>query len=300
MSAPGVPRTGTIHDQGYQAYAGARTAQHRRFAAIARNVLGTAWRQKWGVRLPVMLTGLVTVIFCVVIYLQRFAVARFADQAANPLLQADRIVMKAALSLGVIGFVLAVRVACTAIADDLRVGAFTFYFARSIRPIDYVLGKLLGVGLIVGIPMLGGPLVLAIFRTALCDSWAELASTIEIVPRAALYGLLATGAYALPALAAGALLKKRLPAQAAYGAYFFVVGGLAEAAAEELQSPSLRVIALHDAVAIVGRAIFGEAMRRDPSPVLAGIAVAAFGLVGALVVIRRVRRAELAGLGGGS
>ena len=288
-----------IHDTGYQAYAGTRTAQARRFLVIARNLLSTAWRQKWGVRLPVMMTGLVTIIACVVIYLQRFAVARFAEQADNPLLQADKIVMKASIALGVIGFVLAARIACAAVADDLRVGSFTFYFARSIRPVDYMAGKFLGVFLVVGVPMFCAPVVLAIFRTTLCDSWDELIHTIDLIPRAMLYGALATGAYALPGLALGALLKKRLPAQAAYAGYYLVVGGIFEVAAEETKIPELRVLALHDAVAIVGRAIFELPMRRDPSAVLAGLAVVVVGVFAAALVARRVKRAELAGLGGG-
>lgn len=294
-----MSRQAAIHDTGYQAYGGPRTAQARRFLVIARNLIATSWRQKWGVRLPILLTGLVTIISCVVIYLQRFAVARFAEQAGNPLLQADRIVMKASISLGVLGFVLAARVACAAVADDLRVGAFTFYFARSIRPVDYMAGKFLGVFAVVGMPMFAAPLVLAIFRTTLCDSWSELTATIDLVPRAMLYGFLATGAYALPGLALGALLKKRLPAQAAYAAYYLVLGGIAEAASQALRIRELRLLALHDAVAVVGRAIFEQPMSRDPSAALAGAMVVAVGAAAAALVARRVKRAELSGLGGG-
>ena len=52
------------------------------------------------------------------------------------------------------------------IAGDMQSGAFTFYFARSTRPIDYVLGKLGGLGVLVA----GLVFVFPVIVAAACGS----------------------------------------------------------------------------------------------------------------------------------
>ena len=46
-------------------------------------------------------------------------------------------------------FVLSLTLGATIIANDTRSGAFTFYYVRSVRPRDYVLGKVAGYGVLV-------------------------------------------------------------------------------------------------------------------------------------------------------
>src|SRR6185295_12629918 len=147
-------------------------------------------------------------------------------------------------SMGIMALILAARVGCTNIADDLKVGAFQFYFSRTIRPRDYVWGKLLGIMTVVAIPMLGAPFIMAVFRLLLSDTWDEAGRTAPMVWHAILYGLIGTAAYALPAAAAGAIMKKRIWAQALFAAFAFVMGLMAEGMAEALEMKNIRLLAL--------------------------------------------------------
>jgi ABC-2 type transport system permease protein len=295
------PKSGVLHDLGYQPYTGERLPQDRRFWVISRNVLGIAWRQKWGVRLPVLLTGLIVIIGCVLIYLQRY-VTRFApaEGGANALLRADRVVLEVSSSLGLIAFVLGVRVGCTAIADDLRVGAFQFYFSRTIRVSDYLLGKLLGISLVIGIPMLGAPLVLSLFRLLLADSWAEALDSARMLPAALAFGVAGTAAYALPAAGCGALMQKRVASMAMYAAFYLLGTAFLEGLAEGADQPIFRALEPGIALFSIGHAVFNVPAPRDAPALWAAVAaIVMYGLVSILLVRRRVARAETAGMGGG-
>jgi len=295
------PQEGVLHDLGYQPYRGVRLAQARRFLVIAKNVVTIAWRQKWGVRLPVLLTGLITIIGGVFIYIIRYATALVGPNPMFPPERlANRVVLETSASLGVIAFVLGVRVGATAIADDLRVGAFQFYFSRTIRPADYLVGKLLGIAAVMAIPLLGAPFVLALFRVLLSQTWSEAGSTIAFLPGAFLFGLAGTAAYAMPAAAAGAIMQRRLPAQALYAGFYLVGTFIVENIAEAFDIDSLRALEPHRDVVAIGQALFDVHQEGSLPPVpLAALALAAYGALGVFIVHRRVARAETTGMGGG-
>jgi hypothetical protein len=230
----------------------------------------------------------------------RYAFQLAGPDRGTPFMQADRVVLEVSASLGLIGFVLGLRVGCMSIADDLRVGAFQFYFSRTIRPADYVLGKLLGVALVVAIPMLGAPLVLTIFRLLLSDTWSESWTTAAKLPGAVIFGLAGTAAYALPAAACGALMQRRLAAQALYAGFYLIGQFMIEGVAEALEQPLVRALEPGLDVVVIGQDVFDVAGQSGLPPTWAAVAVLAlYGLAGVLLVHRRVARAETAGLGGG-
>jgi ABC-2 type transport system permease protein len=291
----------TIHDLGYQRYQGTRLAQARRFLVIARQVVRSAWRQRWGVKLPVVLAAMTVMGSAVFMFAMRHKFAEMVRSRGVPLPLPDQIIVMSGSFFEILAFVLAITVGCGTIADDLRAGAFHFYFARPLRPRDYVAGKLLGLCAVVAIPMLGGPFLLALIRLALADSSAELLRALPVVPRAIAYGAVGTLLYALPAAGLGALVGRRMPAQAAYAAYYIVVGGIVAGLAHALHAPALRAFALGADLEAVGRALFAvDAQPNTPPVLVAAAATAAFTLLGALAVWQRVRHAEAAGPGGAS
>src|SRR5690606_5212109 len=94
-----------------------------------------------------------------------------------------------------LAFVLTTVIGCRAIADDLRMGAFQFYFSRPLQVSDYVLGKLAGVLLVVGVPMFAGPLILALVRLLFAEGAADAWAHADVVPRAMAVGLVGTVSY---------------------------------------------------------------------------------------------------------
>lgn len=287
-----------IHDLGHAAYVGPRTPPSRRFWTIARNVVGVAWRSRFAsVKIPVVIAVGTTICAAAVMYFMRLQLTQMVRARGAPLPQAEAIVFMAGAFYEFSAFILAVIVCCAAVADDLRMGAFQFYFARAIRPRDYVVGKLLGLAMVVGMPMFLGPLVLALMRLVYADSLAQAVDLAPVVPRAMLHGFLGTVAYVLPAAGLGAWAQKRQPAQATFIVYFMLIAPAAYGLSIPLEAPWLRVVSLPDDLSVLGEAIFGLPHNHLDPPVWASaISLATFAGLGFYAVWRRVARAETAGL----
>ncbi|HEY4059586.1 MAG TPA: hypothetical protein VGM39_23390, partial [Kofleriaceae bacterium] len=187
--------SGKIHDLGYQRYAGLRRAANQRWRVIARNVIATSWKG-WS----------------------RYKIAMFGAMATTLAAGAAMFVLKDNPVFNVFGdittkfsnailpksiewfsrasFILSVTVGARIVATDLQTGAFVFYFSRSTRPRDYVLGKLFGMAFLVSTLSLVGPLVLAIVRLALAsdstDMGQEVAYLLSNIFKAFVVGLLGT------------------------------------------------------------------------------------------------------------
>ena len=292
--------TTQIHDLGYEAYRGPRMPPSRRFLVIARNVFGVAWQSRWGVKVPFIYAVGVTLAASVVMYVVRDRLFEMVRDRGVPIPRAEQIIFFAWTFLRLAGYILAAIVACAAVANDLRMGAFQFYFSRPLRPRDYVLGKLLGVTLVVGVPMFCGPVLLSLVRLLFADSLGQAAQLLPILPRAALLGILGTAALTLPAMALGAVLAKRQPAQALFVVYFVVLTTAAKAMANFLRVPELSLLDIGNDVEVIGRTLFGVALERhDPNPWLAGGTLAVVCGLSLAAIGWRVSRAETASLGGG-
>jgi hypothetical protein len=199
------------------------------------------------------------------------------------------------------GFILTATVATAAIADDLRAGAFQFYFSRPLRAADYVRGKLLGLLVLVGMPMFAGPVALSIIRVFLVDDFGDAMRVLGIVPRAMAIGLAATVALVLPAAGLGALLKKRMPAQVGFAVGYLVIGSIAIGIGESLELPEIGALSIPASIGTLNKAVFEQPIDVDDPPVwAAALVLALFSAAGYWAIRSRIRSAESAGVGGGS
>src|SRR5262249_53242228 len=156
-------------------------------------------------------------------YVLRNRLFDMARDRGAPIPHAEQIIFFALIPLQLSAYVLGAIVVCAAIADDLRLGAFKFYFARPLRARDYITGKLLGILLVIAVPSFAGPPLLALVRLCFAEDVAQVPSLLPFVPRAMLLGIVGTAAFALPPAAMGALLGRRQPAQALYIVVFVLV-----------------------------------------------------------------------------
>jgi len=290
-----------IHDLGYTRYTGERVPPSRRYLVIARNVVGVAWRGRWPTKLSVVIALGITLASAAVMFVLRSSLFETVRTRGIAIPKAEQIVFVADQFYELVAFVLGLLWGCAAIADDLRLGAFQFYFARALRPRDYVAGKLLGLALLAGIPMFAGPVVLALIRLVLADGLAHAAILAPVVPRAIVLGLAGTAAYVLPVAGLGAIAGKRQIAQALFAIYWILICPTIYGISWPLHMPWLRLLSVPSCLTVIGHGLFGVTQEPNSPPVWASAAALALLCAGGFALVwRRVHGAALRGLGGAS
>ncbi len=294
---------GEIHDLGYQRYVGARRPPSTRWRVIMRHQIATAWKTWWRYKAAL---GFAVVMMCVWGGLLFFASDKtFQMGGASAIVQ---LFSDAAIPMSVewfcrAAFYLSVTLGATTVAGDLQSGAFTFYFARSVRPRDYLLGKLAGYGTLVATLVLAPLLVLAGLRLGICDTTSDVIAHLWVVPAALGVGAVVTIAYTVIPLGFSALLPDRRSALALWAGYYLVFGfvmwlvaKVTGGAAGALDMPTACVAITFDLFDFAP--IWGRRPARQLPPSVA-LAVLAIEVVIAITIIwLRVSRAQKQGVGG--
>lgn len=289
-----------IHEQGYERYTGSRSEQGSRFWIVAKNVATIAWRSRWAVKIPIVLVLLTVMVLAGILFLSKgVKVPAPGSGAMVPLELA--VMMGATGWLTLLAAILGAALGCSTVADDLKVGAFQFYFSRSLRVGDYAAGKLLGVAAIVGVPLLVAPTLLALLRIALCKDGAELADNWLILPRALAWGALGTVTFTLASTGLGAAIANRRAAQAGFLVWYLVIGSIAKIVSRVTSTPEAQLLALDASWANVGGMIFDMPHERHaPDAWLSLGVMVVYAALGYAGVLFRVRGAEVSSVGGGS
>ena len=182
-------------------------------------------------------------------------------------------------------------------------GAFTFYFARSVRPRDYVAGKIAGLCVLYAIVVLAGPVLLAALQLGMSGSTGALGDHLPVLLKAIAVGALATVSYAAVPLAFSALVPNRRYALTMWAAYYLVVGSMAIGLGFVVWAP-LAALDLPTSLRIVTYTLFDVQFRfgRDTNLtfVAALIGIAAHLTAAIAIVLYRVRAAQRTGVGGSS
>ncbi|MBL9016392.1 MAG: ABC transporter permease subunit [Myxococcales bacterium] len=215
--------TGTVHDLGYKRYAGARSSAGTRWRVILRNQIATGWKTWWRFKASLGIAVLVTFIAGGVMFILRDKMIRdFGGNFAATM--ADAALPKSIEWYTRAAFLVSLTIGARVVAGDMQSGAFTFYFARSVRPRDYVLGKLAGMCALMALIFVAGPLVLSLARLGLSDDMPQLADTLHLVPKALAIGVLGTVAFAAVPLAFSSMFGNVRHAMALWAAYYLVFG----------------------------------------------------------------------------
>jgi ABC-2 type transport system permease protein len=218
---------GTVHDLGYKRYVGTRRAQGTRWRVIARHQMRAAWKGFWRYKLPLLLALLNTTVWAIMMTQDtiKFGVSKLFPGGAPE----DILLSMSYTGLGWydrIAFIAGLTIAAGSVAGDAQAGAFQFYFARPIRPVDYVLGKLVGFWLLFAAILVGGPLVLTFVRLGMYGDGGDVLANLPLVAKVIGVGGLAALAYAAVTLAISAIVPNRRYAYAVWAAYFLVFGSI--------------------------------------------------------------------------
>jgi len=202
-------------------------------------------------------------------------------------------------------FYLSLTLGAGAIAGDLQSGAFTFYFARSTRPWDYIIGKLSGYSVLVAAVTLAPMIVLAGVRLGISDTTSEMVDHLSIIPRTLAVGAVITIAYTVIPLGFSALLPDRRNAIAAWAAYYLVFGftmwliaRVSGGVLGVLDIPTACVTVAFDWLGF--SPIFGHRPARQASGEMALLSIAVQVGIALLILWLRVSRAQKSGVGGSS
>jgi len=294
---------GQIHDLGYKRYVGTRRSFETRWLVIMRHQLSSAWKGWWRFKLWLIAAMLVTAICGGVLYfLSGNLFGPIRGLGGQMVTLADGMMPFSAALYCKIGFIVSLTVCSTMVAGDLQSGAFTFYFARSVRPRDYVLGKLAGLGVLLALVMLLGPLVLAGVRLGLSESLDQLLGLLPVVYKALAVGVIGTLIYAAVPLGFSAVVANRRYALALWAAYYVVIGSMARGLGI-LLTPAIGAIDLPAAFEGLANAMFdarfpGRDINVPVGPAV--ISIAAHVVVAIGLVFWRVRNAQQTGVGGSS
>ncbi len=295
--------TGRIHDLGYKRYAGARLAANRRWLVILRNQLATSWKTWWRFKASLGLAVITTCIAGGIMFVFSDRIVRgFAGEVAITV--ADFVLPRSIHFFATAAFFVSLTIGSRVVANDVKSGAFTFYFARSVRPRDYVLGKLGGMFVLLLFIQAAGPLTLALARLGLSDSTTDLIASLDVIPKALGLGVLGALSFAAVPLAFSSIMPSPRYATALWAAYYLVYGSIVSAMGEAQSGSWLGALDLTTALDAVAFAWFDveafwvDATRLDGNVALASLLI--HSAVAAAVLGYRVREAHGSGVGGSS
>ena len=292
----------SIHDLGYQRYVGSRRATATRWRVIVRNQLAIAWKTWWRYKAVLALAVIATFVAGGFMYLASDQRVRMLGRAGIPQMMKEVAIPVAMQWYCRIAFLLSLTLSAGVVAGDMQSGAFTFYFARSIRPVDYVIGKLAGMLLLVATITLAGPVLLAALRIGLAgDDTESLADALPVLLKVLAIGSLATLVYAAVPLGFSALIPNRRYALALWAAYYLVIGAMAIGIGYAT-SHSLGALQLPSAIESVTLRLFDVEILHGLDakvPLTAGlISIGAHVAIAIGLVLWRVRAAHQSGVGG--
>jgi hypothetical protein len=296
---------GTIYDLGYKRYVGTRRSTATRWLVIMRHQIAMGWKKWWRYKVALALAVITMFVAGGIIYFTGSEMLRGfgAGRSSVIVTIADSVLPLSIRFFCMAAFVLTLTLGATIVATDNQSGAFTFYYVRSIRPRDYVLGKLAGFGMLMATVLLVPPLLLACFRVGMSNDVDQLLRNLKIIPKTIAVGLLGTLAYTAMPLALSSLVGKRRYALALWAAYYVIIGNMAFGISH-VTTPSLAALDLPSAMLTVSYELF------DLSPLLRGfgkmtLEVAVTGLLlqsalGIALLWYQVSRDQRSGVGGSS
>jgi ABC-type transport system involved in multi-copper enzyme maturation permease subunit len=214
-----------VHDLGYKRYVGTRRPQSTRWRVIARNVMRHAWKGFWRFKLPLLVAAINTTVFGVLISNEKFMTLG-RRVVASP---EDVMLFASYADLGWYcraAFFCTLLTAAGSVASDTQSGAFSFYFARPVRTIDYVIGKLAGYWFLLAVLLVGAPLILAGIRIGMYGDGESALRHADLLGKVIGIGLLGSLAFAAVPLAISALVPNRRYALALWATYYLVVGNI--------------------------------------------------------------------------
>jgi hypothetical protein len=292
-----------IHDLGYKRYVGTRQEASRRWRVIMRNTIAHGWQTFFRYKAWLGAAVIVTAIAAVFIFIATSRSWQLGHGIQSTF--ADMALPFAFDMFAKVAFILSLRLGATLIATDFASGAFVFYFARSTRPVDYLVGKLAGYFLLVAVIMIGGPLLIALMRIGFTGykDISELVPQLWLLPKVLAVGLAGTIAYTAVPLGFSAMIANPRYALGIWAGWYVIAGSMATGIGTVMHLPLGALDIGHAFHSVTSYAlgnpigIFGQ--RLDDLPL--SVCVISLGVQSAAAIVAilvQLRHAQRSGVGG--
>lgn len=180
------------------------------------------------------------------------------------------------------------------VGNDYRHGGLTFYLSRRIARRHYLLGKLLGIGLLVQLTTTLPALVLYLEYGLLTDSVVYFRENARILLGILGYGLVMGAALSLVLFAMAAWLQRTVPLVMGWTCLFVLLPGIGAILRNVYDDRRWHLLAFWRDIRLIGSWCFGAVEGRDErmlGPAVAVVLVVC--VVAALVAIPRVRAVKV-------
>ncbi|MCB9555067.1 MAG: ABC transporter permease subunit [Deltaproteobacteria bacterium] len=286
-----------IRDIGYAAYDGRRLPHSSRFAVLGRNTLSLFWKS--GLVKTIFILGMIPLVICAVVMFLKMSSAAALRSRQLPvpdmLQNAEFWIFNCAFWCQIwFCFAMSLVAGTASIADDVRTGALHFYFARPVSKSHYVVGKLLAVGTLVGGLVLLPALLMASMPLLFSDGVELTVGTkLGLMLGALAYGLIATAALTLPAIALSSLTSKSSYAMGGWTALFFLPWVLGEGTASVANTPYLALLSIPTNLRVVGGVLMGRPQEIAIPWLWSVIMLVLFSIAALALLWRQLDRAEI-------
>jgi ABC-type transport system involved in multi-copper enzyme maturation permease subunit len=248
----------TIRDLGYKRYDGPRLPHRSRFRVLIARTLSLAWASGL-VKTTIILGMFPMVVAGVVVFLkvkaQQVLTAQGAPiQLEDPSFWVFYTVYWCQLWFA---FAMSLLVAAPAISEDVRTGAFQFYFARPVSRSHYLVGKLVPVAVLLLILCAAPGLIVALLRVALSKTGEEALKHFPLILKTLVYVPLFATVLALPPIALSALSRRSGTVQGGWAALFFLPWILGEGMAAATGVSYAALVSIPTNLKLVGQHLFG-------------------------------------------
>ena len=290
-----------IRDVGYKPYEGELLPAHTRYKVLIKRTLSIAWSS--GLTKTVVILGMFPMIVCgVMVFLKAKALSYLAQRAQGA---SSGAIVEQVGDPGAyvfycgywcqIWFVfsMSLLMAAPAIAEDVRTGAFQFYFSRPLSRTHYVGGKLVSVGIMIllltAVPMV----LLSLLWIGMSPTGEQAAQNLRWLLGSAIYAPIYAAAVALPPIAMSSLGRRSGNIMGLWATFFFATWILGESIATAVDVPYLVLLSIPTNLRILGQHLFGMEPAYGLPWYLPAAALGLFIAGSLVVVLRRLERVEV-------
>jgi len=222
---------------------------------------------------------------------QNPGLSRFVDRVLSSVTGTGETYRDFMFAQGTVTMLLLAFAGAMLVGDDMRQGGLTFYLSRRVSRWQYILGKLLSIGLLVSLTTTVPALILFVQYGLLMDSTSYFRENFGILRGILGYGLILSVTLSLLLVAMASWLQKTVPLVMSWACVFVMVPALAALLRRTFDDRNWRLLMLWRDIRLLGTWCFGgiDTDRELQSLLPATVIVVLVCVLSIVAIVPRVR-----------